>query len=199
MKPAPYTTLAFLILVLSARMRFELMALPTERRSPGFERRFDRLTERERVCLRALREFGEAKSAARSLNISVTTFNTHTAKARQKLGVGRSWDAARLAAEYEALINSKRDEAPATLTMHNEAGLGPVSDVSVVGGGVDAEVPGGAALHSGLASKLNAGLESVAGKWRGPIFVVATSAGVALAAVIFWAVVEIALRVQQFR
>lgn len=56
-----------------------------------------RLTERERQCLAALRQYGEAKLAARSLSISLGTFNDHLASSRRKLGVSRSWEAARLA------------------------------------------------------------------------------------------------------
>ncbi len=64
-----------------------------------------RLTERERQCLAALRDHGEAKLAARALSISLGTFNDHLASSRRKLGVSRSWEAARMA--------MGPDEAPA--------------------------------------------------------------------------------------
>lgn len=138
--------------------------------NPGFAR----LTPRERDCLRALRENGEAKLAARSLSIGLATFNEHLAKARRKLGVSRSWEAARLLGEWEA---QGRPSASHARTPEPSA---PGSD--------------GAGSDSAL-DQLIARL----GPWAGPLLVALTAAALALAAVTLWATAELALRFQDLK
>ena len=137
---------------------------------------FARLTPRELDCLRALRENGEAKLAARALSISLTTFNEHLGKARKKLGVGRSWDAARLLTQWEAA-----------------GGAGPVA--AVPASSVDrAPSPG----QGPVASSLDRGASRL-GPWTGPLLVVLTAAALALAALAIWATAEMALRFQDLK
>ena len=136
--------------------------------NPGFAR----LTPREVDCLRALREHGEAKLAARSLLIGLTTFNEHLAKARKKLGVGRSWEAARLLSEREA---AGGETAPMTK-------------------------PEFAALEQNTAEPtVRERVLNRLGPWAGPALVVLTAAALALAAVMIWATAELALRFQDLR
>lgn len=68
------------------------------------------LTERERKVLRLLLAGHDAKSIAARLDISVHAVNERLRKARQKLGVGSSREAARLLAAAEAVDNSLVDE-----------------------------------------------------------------------------------------
>lgn len=136
--------------------------------NPGFAR----LTPREVDCLRALRAHGEAKLAARSLSIGLTTFNEHLAKARKKLGVGRSWEAARLLSERESA------------------------------GGVTAPMtkPEFAALEqNAVEPTLRERVMTRLGPWAGPALVALTAAALALAAVMIWATAELALRFQDLR
>lgn len=132
-----------------------------------------RLTPRELDCLRALRQNGEAKLAARALSISLTTFNEHLGKARKKLGVGRSWDAVRLLSHSEAGGGAGPTGADTTLSV----GQAPLSGPAPVARPLDQ-----------LASRL--------GPWTGPLLVVITAASLALAAVAIWATAELALRFQ---
>jgi len=55
-----------------------------------------RLSERERQVLRLLSQGHDAKSAARSLDVSVHAVNERLREARRKLGVTSSREAARL-------------------------------------------------------------------------------------------------------
>jgi len=64
------------------------------------------LTEREREALRLLLTGHDAKSIAARLDISVHAVNERLRKARQKLGVGSSREAARLLAATEGADNS---------------------------------------------------------------------------------------------
>lgn len=139
--------------------------------NPGFSR----LTPRELECLRALRENGEAKLAARAVSISLTTFNEHLAKARKKLGVGRSWEAARLLNAWEA------DGKPMPWN------AAPPSDDA-------ATQP-----HPASSSHSLARLMTRLGPWAGPWLVVLAAAALALAAVTIWATAELALRFQDLK
>jgi DNA-binding CsgD family transcriptional regulator len=139
---------------------------------PGFAR----LTRRELDCLRALRQNGEAKLAARALSISLMTFNEHLAKARKKLGVGRSWDAARLLAQWEAAGGAGPAAADAASTVDRAPSPGP----------------------DPVASPLDR-VASHLGPWSGPLLVVVTAAALALAALAIWATAELALRFQDLK
>lgn len=139
---------------------------------PGFAR----LTPRELDCLRALRVNGEAKLAARALSISLTTFNEHLGKARKKLGVGRSWDAARLLTQWEAA-----------------GGAGPMA-ADTASSADRAPSPGPEPVASSL--------DRIAfhlGPWTGPLLVVLTAAALALAALAIWATAELAFRFQDLK
>lgn len=142
------------------------------RTSPGFSR----LTPREVECLRALRENGEAKLAARAVSISLTTFNEHLAKARKKLGVSRSWEAARLLHVWET---EGRPIPPNAATASDPAAQ------------PDPATSGTGASLALLISRL--------GSWAGPLLVVLAAAALALAAVMVWATAELALRFQDLR
>lgn len=137
---------------------------------------FERLTPRELDCLRALRAYGEAKLAARSLSIGLTTFNEHLAKARKKLGVGRSWEAARLLSEREA---AGGETAPFPVPK-TRPGLATFEDGAVA-----------PTERERLLTRL--------GPWAGPALVVLTAAALALAAVMIWATAELALRFQDLK
>lgn len=63
--------------------------------------RFDRLTERQRACLRLIYARHDAKSIARMLGITPEGVNYHLKESRRILGVDRSLAAARLLAESE--------------------------------------------------------------------------------------------------
>lgn len=141
--------------------------------NPGFAR----LTARELDCLRALRDEGQAKPAARALAISLETFNEHLSKARRKLGVARSWTAARLLAEWEA--------AQVTPT--------PAPDIvaPAVQGDERAPTPRSGGLLEDVFARL--------GPWSGPLLVVLTAAGLAVAAIVIWATAELALRFQSLQ
>lgn len=140
--------------------------------NPGFAR----LTPREADCLRALREHGEAKLAARSLSIGLTTFNEHLAKARKKLGVGRSWEAARLLSEREA-AGGETASFPSPKTQPAFAAF--------------EKDPVGPTERERILTRL--------GPWAGPALVALTAAALALAAVMIWATAELALRFQDLR
>jgi len=60
-----------------------------------------RLSEREREVLRLLLAGHDAKSAARSLGISVHAVNERLREARRKLGVSSSREAARILAAHK--------------------------------------------------------------------------------------------------
>jgi DNA-binding CsgD family transcriptional regulator len=66
-----------------------------------FEGTLDLLTPRERECLRLVDQHRSSKEIARRLGISKHTVDTHLNKARQKMGVGTRYDAARLIAASE--------------------------------------------------------------------------------------------------
>ncbi|TPG22622.1 LuxR family transcriptional regulator [Sphingomonas koreensis] len=70
----------------------------------------DRLTERERAVLRLLATGHDAKSIAAQLDVSVHAVNERLRKARQKLGVASSREAARRLLAEEAQHNSVVDE-----------------------------------------------------------------------------------------
>ena len=61
----------------------------------------DVLTPRERECLRLVDQHLSSKQIARRLGISKHTVDTHLDKARQRLGVGTRYDAARLVAAHD--------------------------------------------------------------------------------------------------
>lgn len=63
--------------------------------------RIDRLTERQRECLRLLFAHYKPGEIATRLGISTDRVNQHLKGARERLGVSRSIDAARLLAEAE--------------------------------------------------------------------------------------------------
>lgn len=63
--------------------------------------RFERLTTRQRECLRLFERRMSAKEIADALGISPHVVNEHLAAARRVLGVGRSAEAARLLREHE--------------------------------------------------------------------------------------------------
>lgn len=65
-------------------------------------RSLDSLTEKERQTLRLIVKGHDAKSVARSLNLSVHTINERLRGARRKLSVSSSREAARLLLEAEA-------------------------------------------------------------------------------------------------
>lgn len=140
--------------------------------NPGFAR----LTPREVDCLRALRANGEAKLAARSLSIGLATFNEHLAKARRKLGVSRSWEAARLLGEREAgegeTVPFPTPETRPELATFEQGAVEPTG-------------------RDRFLTRL--------GPWAGPALVVLTAAALALAAVMIWATAELALRFQDLK
>lgn len=140
--------------------------------NPGFAR----LTPRELDCLRALRANGEAKLAARSLSIGLATFNEHLAKARRKLGVSRSWEAARLLGE--------RDAGPGV-----EVTPSPVADAPTW---VEDSAPG-------TPERSREPWFANMGPWGGPALVAITAAFLALAALMIWATAELALRFQDLK
>lgn len=65
------------------------------------EKRFDRLTEGQKECLRLYHARWEVKDIARHIGRSPVTVHQRLAAARQHLGVARSVEAARLLFEYE--------------------------------------------------------------------------------------------------
>ncbi len=62
---------------------------------------YQALTEKEKATLRLMARGHDAKSAARSLGLSVHTINERLRDARRKLGVSSSREAARLVLEHE--------------------------------------------------------------------------------------------------
>ena len=67
----------------------------------------NRLTPKERECLRLVLENRSSKAIARRLGISPTSVDTHIRRARAKLGLRDRYAAARLAAQWE-----RGDDAP---------------------------------------------------------------------------------------
>lgn len=75
---------------------------------------FDRLTERQKDCLRLKYGQHETKEIAAKLSISPDMVTQHLKRARQHLGVNRSSEAARLFAEHEGLTPSHPVVSPPT-------------------------------------------------------------------------------------
>lgn len=96
--------------------------------------RLDRLSERQRECLRLVHASFEAKEIAARLGISPHTVNQHLRDARTTLGAARSIDAARFLASHEG---SKRvmidpigiDASPPS--GENEVAIGPAAPVTI--------------------------------------------------------------------
>lgn len=71
----------------------------------------ERLTPRERECLRLVAEHLHSKEIARRLRISQHTVDGHLNEARRRLGVASRRDAARLLVAWEGLKTPLNDLA----------------------------------------------------------------------------------------
>jgi DNA-binding CsgD family transcriptional regulator len=72
----------------------------------------ERLTERQKECLRLLYARYEAKQIASQLGISHDRVHQHFKAARERLRVQRSMEAARLLCEFEAVAHSHNVVSP---------------------------------------------------------------------------------------
>lgn len=64
----------------------------------------DRLTQRERECLRLVDRHLSSKQIARELGMSKTSVDTYCDRARRKLGAGDRYEAARRLADHDRLV-----------------------------------------------------------------------------------------------
>lgn len=101
------------------------------------DNRLPTLTERERAVLRLLATGHDAKSIAAALDISIHAVNERLRKARQKLGVSNSREAARRLIGAEGMANLRVDE---------KIGLGDATPAGPDGGGRDCRAAGAARL-----------------------------------------------------
>ena len=99
--------------------------------------RLTMLTERERAVLRLLATGHDAKSIAATLDVSIHAVNERLRKARQKLGVSSSREAARRLIAAEGAPNLLVDERIV---------LGGAGPAALDGGGRDGRAAGAARL-----------------------------------------------------
>lgn len=91
---------------------------------------FDRLTERQKDCLRLKYGQHETKEIAAKLSISPDMVTQHLKRARQHLGVNRSSEAARLFAEHEGLTPSHPVVSPPT-ELHEAPEIGNLASSAI--------------------------------------------------------------------
>jgi len=94
--------------------------------------RFDKLTPRQRDCLRLLAAPMRPKEIATSLNLSVRTVEGYIAEAVQRLGAQSALHAARLLAEHEQSVT---DNILGDVSRVETPAIGPVANNHLAVGG----------------------------------------------------------------
>ncbi|MCC7266358.1 MAG: helix-turn-helix transcriptional regulator [Caulobacteraceae bacterium] len=86
--------------------------------APQVSEAVERLTARERECLRLVNQHLSSKEIGRLLGVSKYTVDTHLDRARERLGVGDRYAAARLMLAYEASVGTPPSPVPTASGPH---------------------------------------------------------------------------------